>query len=450
MRNSLAAFLVICVSGSAAAQAIPIHKNDSPMVDLSAGYDRTQANAPPGICQCFGATGGYGSASFSFNNRFAVEARFSGGATSNISTLGQNLNLYTYLIGPRIAFHVRRLRIFADVLFGEAHGTNSYFPTSNFGHTTSASSSAIEPGGAIDVPLTTHFSVRALEAQYLHTSFANGSSNTQNQLQIGAGIAYNLHRRGSVLESLHPAPEPVETTGGAPRLPPPPPPPPPPLTLDCTADATSVPAGQTVAITGHAAPNPGLVLYTWNTSGGRVLGDGSRVNLDTTELPPGNYTVSGRVAPASSPFNGASCEIDFAVTAPPPLPPPPPVPAPASLSAEEEKNFHANVHDVYFDLNNSILSSEAIQTIRHNSDYLAAHPSLKVLIGGFADQRGSAQYNLALGERRATAVRQQLIDNGVSPDQIQIVTFGRNSQICTAGNERCWQQNRRVAFLSHP
>ena len=135
----------------------------------------------------------------------------------------------------------------------------------------------------------------------------------------------------------------------------------------------------------------------------------------------------------------ADCSVSFAVTAPPP---------PPAIPSDEE--FRANVHDVYFDLNKSALRPEAIETIRKNSEYLAAHPNLRVQIGGFADQRGSATYNLALGERRATAVRQKLIEDGVSPDQIQIVSFGRNSQICTAGNEACWQSNRRVAFLSHP
>jgi outer membrane protein OmpA-like peptidoglycan-associated protein len=442
MRFSIAMLLLIIFGGSAAAQQQPsIFKDDSPMFNLSVGYDHTQANAPPGICQCFGTNGGYGSASFFFTNRLAVEAQVTGSTSSHISSLGQNLNLYTYMAGPKVAFPIHRITIFGQVLFGGAHGTNSYFPTGN-SSTTSSSSFALAPGGSIDFDLTPRFSIRMVQAQYLRTTFPNGETNEQNQLQIGAGIVFKFGER-SIRVNHAPPPPPVTT---APPPPPPPPPPAPKPELACSADATSVPAGQAVAITGRVTPDSENLVYTWNTSGGHLLGAGSHVSIDTTALPEGNYTVTGRVQPTSDPSMSADCEVTFAVTVPPPPPAPP---QPQSLP-DKEKDFRANVHDVYFDFNKSTLRPEGIVTIQHDAEYLTAHPDLRVTIGGFADQRGSSSYNLALGERRAHAVKDKLIEDGVPADNIQIVTFGRDAQTCTAGNENCWQQNRRVAFLMRP
>jgi len=124
MRISIAALFVIFLTGSAAAQATEGFRNNIPLFNVSVGYDHTQANAPPGICRCFGATGGYASGSFVFSSHFAVEARASGGTTSDISTLGQNLNLYTFTAGPKVTFRIRRITLYADMLFGEQTPTS--------------------------------------------------------------------------------------------------------------------------------------------------------------------------------------------------------------------------------------------------------------------------------------------------------------------------------------
>jgi len=437
MRTFSAFLLVVLVVGPAAAQQVPTIKNSGPKFDVSVGYDRTQANAPPGDCQCFGVQGGYASGAFFLGDHLAVVAQFSGGTSSHISSLGQNLNLYTYLFGPKYAYSIHRVTPFVQVLFGGAHGTDSYFP-SNTGYATSASTFALAPGGGVDIDLTRHFSVRAIQAQYLRPSFPNGGDNEQNQLKIGAGLVFKFGQR----TFRNPPPSPP-----TPASPLPEPPPPPRMEMSCSADATSVQAGQGIAITGHASPDTTNFVYTWNTSGGRLIGMGSRVSLDTTGLPEGNYTVSGRVSPDSNPSMTATCEVTFAVSAPPP--PPPPTSATVSKD-EKERDFRANVHDVYFDVNKSDLRPDSIETIKHDAEYLVANPDVMVTIGGFADQRGSAQYNLALGERRAHAVKDELVKDGVPTDHVQIVTFGRDAQTCTAGNEECWQKNRRVAFLMRP
>ena len=77
---------------------------------------------------------------------------------------------------------------------------------------------------------------------------------------------------------------------------------------------------------------------------------------------------------------------------------------------------------------------------------LSAHPKLKIVIGGYCDDRGSTEYNLALGENRANAVKQALVAAGVNADRMRTVSYGKEKQFCTEENEQCWQQNRRAGF----
>ncbi|MGA7312561.1 MAG: OmpA family protein, partial [Silvibacterium sp.] len=81
-----------------------------------------------------------------------------------------------------------------------------------------------------------------------------------------------------------------------------------------------------------------------------------------------------------------------------------------------------------------------------NANFLNQHPSLKIVIGGFADERGSTEYNLALGENRANSTKQALVTAGMSPDRIRTVSYGKEKQFCTESNESCWQLNRRAQF----
>ena len=78
--------------------------------------------------------------------------------------------------------------------------------------------------------------------------------------------------------------------------------------------------------------------------------------------------------------------------------------------------------------------------------YLAAHPAIKVVIGGYCDDRGSAEYNLALGENRANAANTALVSAGVAASRIRVISYGKEKQFCTEENEACWQQNRRAQF----
>jgi peptidoglycan-associated lipoprotein len=81
-----------------------------------------------------------------------------------------------------------------------------------------------------------------------------------------------------------------------------------------------------------------------------------------------------------------------------------------------------------------------------DANFLNQHPEIKVVIGGYCDERGSTEYNLALGENRANAAKQSLVSAGVSPTRLRTVSYGKEKQFCSDHSESCWQQNRRAQF----
>ena len=140
---------------------------------------------------------------------------------------------------------------------------------------------------------------------------------------------------------------------------------------------------------------------------------------------------------------------------PPPPPPPPPTPAPAPLSEEEifsrmtldELNAKRPLGDVFFDYDSVQIKPEARTTLQTNVEYLKRWASTKVMIEGHADSRGTNEYNLALGERRADAARDYMVSLGVATERITIVSKGEEQPFCREENETCWQQNRRGHFI---
>jgi peptidoglycan-associated lipoprotein len=118
--------------------------------------------------------------------------------------------------------------------------------------------------------------------------------------------------------------------------------------------------------------------------------------------------------------------------------------------AKEEKEFHEHVKDAFFDVNSAAIRPDTQKSIEQAAAYLIAHPTIHVLISGWADPRGSVQFNLALGIRRANAVRAALMAAHVPADQLEVISNGKSSQVCTVANKTCWQQNRRVSFTMKP
>ena len=115
-----------------------------------------------------------------------------------------------------------------------------------------------------------------------------------------------------------------------------------------------------------------------------------------------------------------------------------------NMTAEEQ--FKANVQDVFFDYDSYDLRPDATAAASKAAAYLTAHPAIRVVIGGYCDDRGSAEYNLALGENRANAARTALVSAGVQASRLRVISYGKEKQFCTEDNESCWQQNRRAQF----
>jgi peptidoglycan-associated lipoprotein len=115
-----------------------------------------------------------------------------------------------------------------------------------------------------------------------------------------------------------------------------------------------------------------------------------------------------------------------------------------TLSAEEE--FKASVQDAFFDYDTYDVRGDAQATLSRDASYLVSHPKLMVVIGGYCDERGSNEYNLALGQNRADAAKNALVAAGVAANRIRVLSYGKEKPFCAESTEACWQQNRRAGF----
>src|SRR5262249_12003709 len=138
-------------------------------------------------------------------------------------------------------------------------------------------------------------------------------------------------------------------------------------------------------------------------------------------------------------------------------PPPPPAAArpPAPLTEEQifaqksldQLNAEKPLGEVYFDLDESTVRDDARPLLQRNADWLKRWTSTQVTVEGHCDSRGSSEYNLALGTRRSTSVKDYLVSLGVPAERITVITKAREQQVATDGEEACWQQTRRGHFI---
>ena len=159
--------------------------------------------------------------------------------------------------------------------------------------------------------------------------------------------------------------------------------------------------------------------------------------------------------PVTAPSSPAPTQPDTRPTPPPPPPPPPaakPTPAPTdeeifAKMTLDELNAKGVLADVFFSYDSTELTPEARGTIQKNGDYLKRWTSTKIMVEGHADSRGTNEYNLALGERRADVTRDYLVSLGIPADRVTIVSKGEEELACSEENESCWQRNRRGKFI---
>jgi peptidoglycan-associated lipoprotein len=163
---------------------------------------------------------------------------------------------------------------------------------------------------------------------------------------------------------------------------------------------------------------------------------GSVTAQGSTKVTPSSstsYTIT-----ASGPGGSATASARITVATTPP-------PAKSELTMDEL--FTKEVRDAYFDFNKADVRSDARDALAKTADFLRNYPQIKVTIEGHCDDRGSTEYNLALGDRRASAVKQYLISLGISADRLNTVSFGKEKPFCMQTTEDCYQQNRRGHFV---
>jgi peptidoglycan-associated lipoprotein len=162
-------------------------------------------------------------------------------------------------------------------------------------------------------------------------------------------------------------------------------------------------------------------------------------------------------APAAVPSPPPAPPPAAPATPPPPPPPPPaaPAPTPPPLSEEEifarksleQLNAERPLDDVLFDLDQSSIRDDAKPRLQKDADWLKRWTSTQVTVEGHCDSRGSSEYNLGLGSRRATAVKDYMVSLGVPAGRMTVVSKGKEAPACMEENESCWQQNRRGHFV---
>ncbi len=135
--------------------------------------------------------------------------------------------------------------------------------------------------------------------------------------------------------------------------------------------------------------------------------------------------------------------------APPPVVAPPPAPAPAP-PPPPPKEFRANaaLKDIHFDFDKAAVRRGDAKILDASADWLKSNRNQLVLIEGHCDERGTAEYNLALGERRARSARDYLVSKGVGADRLTVISYGEDRPACREKNEKCWAVNRRDVFLT--
>jgi len=139
--------------------------------------------------------------------------------------------------------------------------------------------------------------------------------------------------------------------------------------------------------------------------------------------------------------------------APAPAPPeevkPEVAPAPAPPKEEVKERAPAAVEGpqpVYFDFDKSFIRDDAKSVMKANAEWLKAHPKAKIRIEGNCDERGTKEYNQALGQRRAASAKKYLTDMGIAANRISLISYGKEKPICSESSESCWQKNRRDDF----
>jgi peptidoglycan-associated lipoprotein len=213
----------------------------------------------------------------------------------------------------------------------------------------------------------------------------------------------------------------------------PPAPPPTPAaaqpTVTLNASPTAINAGQSSTLSWSSTNATDLDIQP---GVGKVAPQGSTPVTPTQST---DYTIT-----ASGPGGSATATAHVDVNAAPP----PEQPAP---NASEAELFAQNVRDAFFDLDKSDIRPDAREALTKDAEFLRTYQDVRISIEGHCDERGSTEYNLGLGQRRAEAAKNYLVSLGIPANRIDTVSWGKERPFCTEHDETCWQQNRRAHFV---
>jgi peptidoglycan-associated lipoprotein len=208
------------------------------------------------------------------------------------------------------------------------------------------------------------------------------------------------------------------------KVTPPPPPPPAAPTATLAANPNVIQQGQSTTLT----------WKTMNANDISIAGLGTVPASGSRSIMPGESTTYTLVAKGPGGTNDASARVTVN-------------PAPAAKvvtpQPSEADLFAKDVKDLFFNFNQANVRPDEAPVANNDAQFLDQHPDIKIMVEGHCDDRGSEEYNIALGVNRANTLKQSLEQEGVNSDRINTISYGKEKPFCTADNEQCWQQNRR-------
>ncbi len=212
--------------------------------------------------------------------------------------------------------------------------------------------------------------------------------------------------------------------------PPPPPPPPPTPTASIAVSPSTVQSGQSATLT----------WQTGNATDVSIDGIGAVQPNGSQSVTPTESTTYHLIAKGSGGTQEATARLTVTEAAAQPT-------AEPTASLSDQQLFSQSVKDVYFDYDKADLRGDQQTALQSDAQFLNQHANFNFTVEGHCDERGSTEYNLALGDQRASVVKSTLTAAGVSANRIKTISYGKEKPFCTESNEACWQQNRRGHFV---
>ena len=236
------------------------------------------------------------------------------------------------------------------------------------------------------------------------------------------------------------APAPAPPPPPAPTQTATPPTPRPPVIDQFTAEPTNIQRGESSTLRWQVSGD--VTNVSIDNGVGTVRATGNR-NVNPANSTTYNLTATG-------PGGSVTGVTTVTITSAPPPPPPPTNTGNGRGTLESRVN--SELQDAYFDYDKSDIRADARDALSRDGQALRAiladFPNATIVLEGHCDERGSAEYNLGLGDRRASAAKEFLVALGVSGDRIRTISYGKERPVCTDSTEDCWQKNRRAHFAS--